>query len=403
MSEQNPSNKNDGLVPPSFPGNFPAIPPPISHLPPGHQYMVPFNPPLMPPHQVNWHPQGPASNTTNYYPGGPMPPPKLGQMPTHHPKMRSDNGQFAHPPPPLMYPPDGTSGYPQYKPTNPADRPLVNLGQGAGPMYLPAMLDKATPPIHRSVPSMGLRLRYSWSSWLQLSESVLGSNDASGHLYGEQMILERGDRVTTLDELLHFMIGVGNPSTWLEATPLALNPKTNLQGSVGEQIPVDGICFFVNGVKPQWEDERNRNGGHFEMKYLKNLTTDKSYVDHIWQTTLIAVTAAAPLVDPSGIVTGLRLLKKSPKGKASHGLHLRLEVWITACDEEKKAGLRSALNSFVENSYLYGRPPGSQNNPYLNAEWKSHQEANRSMKGRPQQTNRLNSGAARMGGHKTRK
>jgi len=414
MSEQNPPNQNETpsgtpeLVPSGFPNNFPPIPPPIGHIAPG-QYMVPFTPSLMPPHhQVNWHPQGPGANQPppppNYYPGSM--PPKLGPLPHH--KVRHDTGQFA--PPPIMYPPDASAaGYPQYTPSvamgvmgdsRPNDRSLINMGPNILiPMYLPTMFEKASHlGINQSVPPNGLRLRSIWSSWLQLSESVLGSNDALGHSsYGEQMILERGDRITALDEVIRFMIGIGNPSTWLEATPLALNPKTNHQGSIGEQIPVDGICFFLNGVKPQWEDEKNRAGGHYEIKYMKNQTSDKAYLDHIWQVTLLAVTAAAPLVDPSRIVTGLRLLKKSPKGKTA-GMHLRLEVWITTCDEEKKAGLRHSLNNFIENSYLYGRPPGVQSNPFLNAEWKSHHEANRSMKGRPNQMNRGNSNAPRMGG-----
>eukprot|EP00915_Cephaloidophora_sp_WS-2016_P004052 GHVH01005452.1.p2 GENE.GHVH01005452.1~~GHVH01005452.1.p2 ORF type:complete len:380 (+),score=38.56 GHVH01005452.1:73-1212(+) len=219
-------------------------------------------------------------------------------------------------------------------------------------------------------------LRRTWSSWLQMSEGSMNQAHMGGTAYAEQMILPRDDAIASVEEVMLFLFSVGMPSTWVDNLVVATHPK-----SVDlEKIPIDGICYFVCNIKPQWEDEVNRRGGHFELKLsVPSIDIRPAFIDHMWIATVLAVSTAGPTVDPNGYVTGIRLIKKSPKGKTMSPAFLRLEVWLSVSDEESRRSVMHNLSKYIDDSFVNGVPAGANNYPnFNNADWRDHSDNGRS-------------------------
>ena len=76
-------------------------------------------------------------------------------------------------------------------------------------------------------------------------------------------------------------------------------------GHQEENMKVGSLCFFKAGIRPEWEDAENKNGGSFTYKPKSDLTKAKKF----WESFVIAlVTNNIPHNDK---ICGIRVVEKN--------------------------------------------------------------------------------------------
>ena len=78
------------------------------------------------------------------------------------------------------------------------------------------------------------------------------------------------------------------------------------------------MSLFQTGVKPEWEDEVNTNGGEIRIDFKSNLRT----LQKLWNKLLLAVVGSK--FENADFIAGIRVLDKSQAGRESI---FRIEVW----------------------------------------------------------------------------
>jgi len=87
---------------------------------------------------------------------------------------------------------------------------------------------------------------------------------------------------------------------------------------------VECLMMFKEGVKPEWEDPLNANGGHFQMTL--NGKVGGAQVDEYWNNAVLGMITGA--IKPADMLTGVRLVDKLNLVNPTRQ-HIRLEVWYT--------------------------------------------------------------------------
>eukprot|EP00386_Alphamonas_edax_P014169 GDKI01043578.1.p1 GENE.GDKI01043578.1~~GDKI01043578.1.p1 ORF type:complete len:250 (+),score=80.68 GDKI01043578.1:95-844(+) len=149
---------------------------------------------------------------------------------------------------------------------------------------------------------------------------------------------------------------------------------------------IDAIMVFREGVKPQWEDPANANGGHFQFVFRQPQTApapkdkeapspsvggeekkakDPGYaqVDEYWNNLVLGLIGNT--IEPHGAITGVRLVDKLSGSRAN--AMLRVEVWFQTIDDKETV---EALRKNVEKC-MSTKLDGSAG-PKPNSEIKSH-------------------------------
>lgn len=85
--------------------------------------------------------------------------------------------------------------------------------------------------------------------------------------------------------------------------------------------------IFRKGVRPEWEDPLNASGGHFQFQ-LKS-TMEGGQIDEYWNNLVLGVVGGT--IEPSDIITGVRLVDKLSGPRQANGI--RLELWFTGYED----------------------------------------------------------------------
>mmetsp|Transcript_44591 Transcript_44591/g.126005 ORF Transcript_44591/g.126005 Transcript_44591/m.126005 type:complete len:232 (+) Transcript_44591:54-749(+) len=85
---------------------------------------------------------------------------------------------------------------------------------------------------------------------------------------------------------------------------------------------VDALMIFCEGVAPQWEDQANAEGGHFQFQFKGS--SGGGQIDEYWNNLVLGVIGAT--IEPLDMITGVRLVDKL-SGTRGAG-NLRMEVWF---------------------------------------------------------------------------
>lgn len=96
---------------------------------------------------------------------------------------------------------------------------------------------------------------------------------------------------------------------------------------------VDALMVFRDGITPQWEDEANADGGHFQFQFKASLSGGQ--IDEYWNNLVLGVVGAT--IEPSDMITGVRLVDKLSGSRGSG--HLRMEVWFSNFKDTKAVQL----------------------------------------------------------------
>jgi len=97
---------------------------------------------------------------------------------------------------------------------------------------------------------------------------------------------------------------------------------------------VECLMLFREGVKPEWEDEANAKGGHFQLQL--NHKVGGAQIDEYWNNIVLGMVTGA--IKPADMITGVRLVDKLGAQVAVRQ-HIRLEIWYTDNADAKQIDL----------------------------------------------------------------
>jgi len=113
----------------------------------------------------------------------------------------------------------------------------------------------------------------------------------------------------------------------------------------GKKDYINGFMIFKDGIKPEWEDDQNSAGGHFQLELKPDL--GGGMIDELWNNVVLGT--IGDLIEPADMITGIRLVDKL-NDKAQLGNrqppkpNVRLELWFNDwSDEDKKYKLRGSF------------------------------------------------------------
>jgi hypothetical protein len=128
------------------------------------------------------------------------------------------------------------------------------------------------------------------------------------------------------------------------------------RASVGDDNKViDEICVFKTGIRPEWEDPQNKDGGCFYVR--KQMEPDQA--DIYWQNTVLAMIGEA--LDEGDEIAGARMVDK---GK-NFPLY-RFELWLKTSDSNHVRNIKESFNAALTegpNTFSKGHPKW---------DWKKH-------------------------------
>ncbi|GMI39293.1 hypothetical protein TrCOL_g10646 [Triparma columacea] len=128
------------------------------------------------------------------------------------------------------------------------------------------------------------------------------------------------------------------------------------KASVGPSNKViDELSIFKKGIKPEWEDPQNRDGGCFYIRQA----LDPDQVDIYWQNTVLALIGET--LDEKDSIAGARIVDK---GK-NFALY-RFELWLKTADEDTVNKIRERFHECIKE----GSPNFKKGHPKF--EWKKH-------------------------------
>lgn len=163
-------------------------------------------------------------------------------------------------------------------------------------------------------------LQHAWTAWVHKK----GGSTAGD--YGSAM--SKVTTFNTAEGFWRFMNFTPCPSE-LFATDITI-PKFSKD--------IEGISLFKSGVRPEWEDPKNLNGG--ELFLRKTLTA--SQLDQIWED--VCLGAVGETIDPTDVITGVRIVDKFSKGKVVY----RLEVWFEVNQENDPQMVETIKENLIQ-------------------------------------------------------
>lgn len=176
--------------------------------------------------------------------------------------------------------------------------------------------------------SKDLPLRFTWVIWEQIMLS--GEKAAQAGAYSDATHKVAG--FNTVQSFWKLWNHMPQPSELLDSKRMVREQPDGLH-------VIDAIMIFRDGVRPEWEDKLNANGGHFQFQLKQNLGAGQ--IDEYWNNLVLGMIGAT--IEPADMITGVRLVDKLSGPRAANVI--RLEVWYTNGEDQDKV---QALRKNVE-------------------------------------------------------
>lgn len=160
-----------------------------------------------------------------------------------------------------------------------------------------------------------------WTLW-EKPVSSHSSNDHDHYASSTRCL----SRISNIEEFWKYWLCVPQPSELLEGKHFV----REIAHSGGELTQIDTLMLFREGVRPEWEDPQNANGGHFQYMFRPN-SIHPPQLDEYWNNIVIGLVGGT--IEPSEMITGVRLLDKSTVGRNSC---IRIEVWFNDFSKTEK-------------------------------------------------------------------
>eukprot|EP00929_Paragymnodinium_shiwhaense_P121361 TRINITY_DN9358_c0_g2_i1.p1 TRINITY_DN9358_c0_g2~~TRINITY_DN9358_c0_g2_i1.p1 ORF type:complete len:225 (+),score=55.10 TRINITY_DN9358_c0_g2_i1:82-756(+) len=180
-----------------------------------------------------------------------------------------------------------------------------------------------------------LPLRYEWAIW----EQIMQSDKSSSYSEATHKVVT----FKTAQMFWRLWNHMPQPSELLESKRMVREEPDGLH-------VIDAIMIFRDGVKPEWEDPMNAQGGHFQFQLKPQVGGGQ--VDEYWNNLVLGMIGAT--IEPANMITGARLVDKLSGPRAAGAV--RIEVWY---DNHADSQAVSLLKKNVErcmSSRLDGSP-----------------------------------------------
>jgi translation initiation factor 4E len=223
-------------------------------------------------------------------------------------------------------------------------------------------------------------LRSKWSLWEQLQQNLPQSfvSDSAAHAsstnYGD--LTRKIATIADVQSFWKYFTHLPQPSAILGESL-----KVQRQEADGTAHTLAAIMLFRGDIKPEWEDEANKKGGHFQftLQYERTrVAKDASFsgkpdvnpgvwlarTDEFWNNLVLGLIGET--LEPEDFITGIRLVDKVKppmKPGARPVGHLRVEIWfrdsadkskISKLEESIEAHLKTRLDGSVSNEVFPG-------------------------------------------------
>lgn len=183
-----------------------------------------------------------------------------------------------------------------------------------------------------------LPLKHIWTVWEQATPTV------SHHSYADNT--KEVGSISTVQDFWSLWNHMPQPSELLDGKKL-VREKANLgkrgsgDGDFGAQPllhSVDALMLFRRGVRPEWEDDGNKNGGHWQYHFRKDFPAGA--LDEVWNNIVLGLVGGVLEEEAFGgednggankiypvEIMGIRLVDKLAAKPIVAGI--RLEVWFS--------------------------------------------------------------------------
>jgi len=173
------------------------------------------------------------------------------------------------------------------------------------------------------------------NAWVLWEKPIQNHSNDHDHYSAAMRVLSRMSNVA---DFWKYWLCVPQPSELLEGKHFVREHNNN----TGDLTQIDTIMLFREGVRPEWEDPANASGGHYQFMF-KPANIQPGQLDEYWNNIVMGVLGGT--IEPSEIITGIRLLDKSTGGRNAC---IRIEVWFRSFnDTEKVNKLRQSLESIM--------------------------------------------------------
>lgn len=212
-------------------------------------------------------------------------------------------------------------------------------------------------------------LKYTWSLWEQLQQNQPANIPAEQAAPAANQSANYGDltrKVVSISDIQSFwryFAHLPQPSSILGESMKVIRKE------VGEETghTLAALMLFKEDIRPEWEDDANKNGGHFQftLQLERSRSTKEggqvsgkdnwlAQTDEYWNNLVLGLIGGT--LDSDDFVTGIRLVDKVKlpvKPGARPVGHIRVEIWfrnakdtakITALEEAVEAHLRCKLD-----------------------------------------------------------
>ena len=165
-------------------------------------------------------------------------------------------------------------------------------------------------------------LNRSWSFW----ENYENSNDSKSYS-------ETFEEIYTFDNIISFW-QFWNKYPGNDAKEIFYNGEF-IRYFFKKKIRITGLNVFEKGIKPEWEDEKNKKGKILTLSYLieKDLESFLSKVNELWVKLILFLIGET--IPYSNNINGIRFVDKTDF-KRGRIIMFRIEVWVKKNMEENK-------------------------------------------------------------------
>jgi len=209
--------------------------------------------------------------------------------------------------------------------------------------FNPSVTDAA--PLGKVGLSDDLPLSRGWTLWEQSQTGGSGVTTMGNYSDCMQEIVT----VRTIKQFWSMFNNIPQPSVLLQNKRIVAFDSPYPQAR-----PVSSLMFFREGVRPEWEDPANREGGHIHFQFRPNIAAGN--LDEFWNNLVLALigNTLEPLDgEYLPVVQGLRLVDKVSTSRPGG---VRYEVWFGKPIDERhvpylRAHFLSAMTLKMDGSH----------------------------------------------------
>jgi len=177
-----------------------------------------------------------------------------------------------------------------------------------------AAWQQPTPEELEDMKSKDPELRDTWAIWEQIMQT---KDKSAGYSDATHKVATFG----TVKTFWSYWNHLPQPSELLDG-------KKFVREQGDKKSVVDALMVFKEGIRPEWEDAINQQGGHFQIQLRPQLPG--GVIDEYWNNIVLGIVGGT--IEPAEMITGVRLVDKLNGGKP----WIRIEVWFKEWTETEK-------------------------------------------------------------------